>query len=366
MLIQGQLNELPVKTYRWLKVNELVLPEPLELAVKPYNGAYLTFTPHPGLTVQPMPEVPLKDRLGVDHAIYGVSSELVTLGETQHNAGVHVHVGKGVQCPEPIVAAYQGGRDNPVVDHNVIYAEEGSRVAVIFQYSGDGQAVHAGTLKIYARPYAEVTVFKVQHMSEGAYHFDSNIAFVSENARINLVHVELGAALAAVNYKAELQANGELTITGAYFGSGKQRLDLNYLAQHYGPHSRSSILVHGALKGEAKKIFRGTIDLKRGCQGAKGSELESVLLLDETVRSIAVPLLLAGEDDVEGEHAASAGQIDADKLHYLMTRGLSKEQATQLMVEAAFQPVLDRLPSEEWRGLVRRELEWRLNQCPSW
>ena len=127
MVITEQLNELPVKTYRWLKVNGLTLPEPLELTVQPYPKAYLTFTPMAGLTVQAMPEVHLKDRLGVDHAAYGVSPELVSLSETQHNAGVQVHAGRGVKCPDPIVVSYQCSSDSPVVvDHNVIYGEEGS------------------------------------------------------------------------------------------------------------------------------------------------------------------------------------------------------------------------------------------------
>ena len=90
-----------------------------------------------------------------------------------------------------------------------------------------------------------------------------------------------------------------------------------------------------------------------------------MLLLDETVRSIPGAAAPRRVNLMWKERPASTDQIDADKLHYLMARGLSKEQATQLMVEAAFQPVLDRLP-REWRGLVRRELEWRLNQCPSW
>ncbi len=361
MVISEQLNALPVKTYRWLKVNSLELPEPLEIDVQPYKKSWLTFSPQQGLTVQPMTQVHLRDRLGVDHADYGVSPELVALGETQHNAGVQIRTAPGTQCHAPIVMAYHCDQENPVVvDHNVIVAETGSSLTVILHYaSEDSSAVHSGTLKAYARPSARVTVIKLQHLSESSYHFDSNMAFVGEDAQVEFVHVELGSALAAVNYRARVEASGAIDIAGAYFGRGQQRLDLNYLVEHYGRESKSSILIHGALSGEAKKIFRGTIDFKRGASGAHGRELESVLLLDERARSIAVPLLLAGEDDVAGEHAASAGKMDAHKLHYLMTRGLSEAQAAQLLVEAAFHPVVDRLPSR-WQGLVGQELEWRL------
>jgi len=364
MVIKEQLNELPVKTYRWLKVNGLTLPEPLEIAYQPYKKDYLSFSPLPGLTVRPMPAVPLRDRMGTEYVPYGVSAELAALAEAQPNAGAQVHVAQGVKCPEPIVLSYCCDGENPVVmDHNVVFAEAGSRVTVIFQYSGgEAGAVHNGTLKVFAQPEAEVNIIKIQHMSDAVHHFDSTAAIVGEQARVNFVHVELGGKLAAMNYKAQLSSEAAVAITGAYFGGDTRRLDLNYLAEHYGEGSVSDITVHGDLAGEAKKIFRGTIDLKRGARRAKGSELESVLLLDDTVRSIAVPLLLAGEDDVEGAHAASAGKIDADKLHYLMSRGLREQQATQLLVEAAFQPALDQLPAA-WQALVKRELEWRLMQC---
>lgn len=363
MVVKEHLNALPVKTYRWLKVNELTLSEPLHIPLQPYNKDFLSFTQISGLDAQPILAVALKDRLGVDHSPYGVSGELVSLSETQPNAGVQVYAAPGVKSSEPIVARYQMDRDNPVVnDHNVVFADEGSSVTVVFYYSSIADnTVHNGTLKVYARPGAEVNIVKIQQMDHGAHHFDSTVTYVDQDAKVNFVHVELGAALTAVNYSGQIGDRAELNIHGAYFGDGTQQLDLNYLADHRGVGSISNIFVHGALKDRAKKIFRGTIDLKRGARQSKGSEIESVLLLDETVRSIAVPLLLAGEDDVEGEHAATSGKVDEEKIHYLMTRGLSRGQATQLLVEAAFQPVIDALPGKEWKSAVTADLERRLS-----
>lgn len=362
MLVKESLNALPVKTYRWLKVNELTLAEPLHIPLQPYGKDYLSFTPVSGLDVHPILGVALSERLGVDHSVYGVSGELVSLSETQPNAGVQVYAAPGVRSGEPILASYRMDADNLVViDHNVVYADEDSSITVILDYSSaGGQAVHNGTVKVYARPGAEVTIVKIQRMDCEAHHFDSTMAYVEDDARVNFIHVELGAALTAVNYSGQIGDRGELNIHGAYFGDGKQQFDLNYLADHRGVGSSSRILVHGALKDHAKKIFRGTIDLKRGARQAKGSEIESVLLLDETVRSIAVPLLLAGEDDVEGEHAATAGRVDDEKVHYLMSRGLSRGLATKLLVEAAFQPIIEALPGAEWQSAVIADLERRL------
>lgn len=362
MIVKENLNELPVKTYRWLKVNELVLSQPLAIELRPYEKDYLSFSPLPGLEVRLMPQTPLDERLGTGQRVYGVSRELVELAETTPNAGIQVRAARGVQSDDPVVVRYHLDAENPVViDHNVVYAEQGSRVTVIFDYlSDDCAALHNGTLQVYAESDAEVNIVRLQRMSVTSYHLDSVIAYAAEGAEVKFVHVDLGGALTALNYTAELKGKAEVSINGAYFGDGTRQLDLNYYADHEGVGSISSILVHGALKDQAKKVFRGTIDFKRGARQSKGSEVESVLLLNEGVRSIAVPLLLAGEDDVEGEHAASAGRVDGEKLHYLMSRGLSRDQATKLLVEAAFQPIIDELPGKEWQSLVRGELERRL------
>ena len=88
--------------------------------------------------------------------------------------------------------------------------------------------------------------------------------------------------------------------------------------------SFSDIHTLGALSDTSKKSFRGTLDFLRGAVASEGAEEDTCLLLDPTVKSISLPLLLCKEDNVVGNHAASAGQIDQNKLFYLMSRGLVK------------------------------------------
>ena len=94
----------------------------------------------------------------------------------------------------------------------------------------------------------------------------------------------------------------------------------------------------GVLTGNADKILRGTIDFRRGAKRGVGHESEDVLLFSPHARNRTAPLILCGEEEVEGQHAASIGRLDEAKLYYLRSRGLSEAQARRLMVDARFAP----------------------------
>ena len=118
--------------------------------------------------------------------------------------------------------------------------------------------------------------------------------------------------------------------------------------------------VRGALSGKCDKIFRGTLDFQRGSKGSVGRELEEVVILSEGTRNRSVPLMLSGEDDVDGHHAVSVGRLDEEKIFYLMSRGLDKAEAERLIVEAAFNPVVEKIADENLRDEIAAEIQRRL------
>ena len=146
-----------------------------------------------------------------------------------------------------------------------------------------------------------------------------------------------------------------------YLGKEENLIDLNYIAELIGEETETEIEVQGALKDKAKKHFKGTIDFKKGCQKAKGNENEFCMLLSNEARSIALPMLLCEEENVEGNHSTSAGKISNKELFYLMSRGLSKKEAMKLMVRARFNKILEEIKSEKLKEEILREINERLN-----
>lgn len=100
-------------------------------------------------------------------------------------------------------------------------------------------------------------------------------------------------------------------------------------------------------KRQCQKLFRGTIDFIAGCAGAKGAESEDMLLIDENVENQTIPLILCGEEDVEGSHGATIGRLDEQMLFYLGSRGFDQEEAKRLVARARIDALCALIPSEE-------------------
>ena len=118
--------------------------------------------------------------------------------------------------------------------------------------------------------------------------------------------------------------------------------------------------LHIRLEPGAEKIFRGTLDFLQGTKGSVGRENEEVLLLSEDVRNRSVPLMLSHEDEVDGHHAVSVGQMDEGKLFYLMSRGIPEDEARSMIVSGFANPVSKELPLEyavEMNNLIKLEMK---------
>lgn len=184
---------------------------------------------------------------------------------------------------------------------------------------------------------------------------------VGERARVEFVSADIGRG----NYSADVEIDlaGDDSVAdfeAVYFGDGDRRLDFNYVIRQRGKRTQATMNVRGALTAHCDKIFRGTLDFQRGAKGSTGRELEEVVILSPGTRNRSVPLMLAAEDDVDGHHAVSVGRLDEEKIFYLMSRGLDKSEAERLIVEAAFTPVVEKIPDENLRAELLENLQRRL------
>ncbi len=293
----------------------------------------------------------------------GLGNEFLEHIDNNYNSGFTLHVRRRDKIREPIRVEYIMNDENPtVVDKNIIKVDEDSEVTVIIDYKtiSDTKAFHNGITKVYAKENSIVNIIKIQRMNESSFNFDSNVAIVEGRGKVNWISVELGSSISGANYTTFLDGEAsEGYLSSIYFGDGNRKMDISYSMIHRGPRSISNIDTKGVLMNEARKVFRGNLDFKKGARRAKGNEEEYVILLDPKVKSDSIPGLFCEEDDVEGNHAASAGQLDKNKIFYLMSRGLSERDAKKLIVEASFRPIIDSIPSDELREEINLEVERR-------
>ena len=247
--------------------------------------------------------------------------------------GVGVHEAKA----EDTVLALDTGRQELVVP-----AGESRQLTVVYRQAGEGQV----QVKVEKGGFLKLTT--VQLLPVDAQGASSVQVELADTAELEAVAVEAGSAKSVAKMEVNLAGNeSKANVYVRYFGHGASQLNMNYVLVQQGRSTEANLHVYGALLGEANKIFRGTLDFRHGSKGSKGYEKEEVVVLSSKVRNRSVPLMLSAEDAVEGHHAVSIGKIDENKLFYLMSRGLDMQEARRLVVEAAFNPVLDRIEDKD-------------------
>lgn len=356
-IVLKNVNRLPAPTWKYLGVNG----ETLDIEL-----------PEPGGFKAAKPELPRGIKKTHESALVcaefksAASEELAAYTRVHANAGVQIRATKGEKVTEPIVARYVLGAENPaLVDNNVIFAEAHSEVTVVMIYDGadEGECFHSGLTRVIAENCALVKVVQIQTLNTNTEHFTDFSAVVANGARVELTRIELGGRNVYAGCHMKLEGDKSETRTDTfYFGDGERKLDFNYISRHLGKSTRSEMETSGALFGACRKTFRGTIDFVLGASDAKGAESESTLMFSENARNRTAPLILCGEESVEGSHAASIGRMDEAKLYYLRSRGLSELEAKRLMVTAQMETVMKNVPLPEECERLREKLGERINE----
>jgi hypothetical protein len=217
-------------------------------------------------------------------------------------------------------------------------------------------------VSVYAAAGSQLTYVQVHQLSSLSCAVSNLTIFAEAEAQVTVVQVVLGEGKAYIGAKVALQGDGSKIEFGSmHIVSGNGYTDLNYHMQHYGKETHSNLLVRCALLEKSSKLFRGTLDFNRGCSGSTGVEDEYTLMLSPGVRNRSVPLILCGEEAVQGEHAVSSGALEADALFYLTSRGIELDQAKKLLVEAQFEPIFSLIPDEQTVHTVKALLQERMD-----
>ena len=221
---------------------------------------------------------------------------------------------------------------------------------------------HNGIIRLFAKANSSIKLTVVNLLNEVSQNFLSIENNLQENANLDFCIVDFGGKNSITNYYTNLEGEASKNnLNAIYLGKDEQVFDLNYIGSLRGKKSVMNIEVQGALNGKSKKNFKGTLDFKRGAKKAKGDENEFCMLLSDTAKSLALPMLLCEEEDVEGNHSTAAGKLGGKELFYIMSRGFNKKEAMKLIVRAKFNKILDTISKEDLKNEILKEIDNRLN-----
>lgn len=255
--------------------------------------------------------------------------------------------------------------DNSTLVENIeIEANTKSKTTIYIKYMSDDKfkCYHNGILRVNAKPDSKTNIVIINMLNDYTTNLLSIENILEESSNVNYTIVDFGGKTSVTNYYSKVEGKGaKANINTIYLGKDDQVFDINYIAKLFGENTEVGLEVQGALKDEAKKNFKGTIDFKKGSKKAKGDENEFCMLLSDKAKSKALPMLLCTEEDVEGNHSSSAGKIEDDKLFYIMSRGISEKDAMKLIVKAKFNKILETIKDEELKQGIVEEIDKRLD-----
>lgn len=350
-----KINETPVRTSRNFNINNVKL-EDIQIPenLKEFKGTTI---------VQNNSNIKLSSNIEKYDITYGLGDFFTNQVLKKANKNINIEIDGSDEKNINIDNILSSDNLN-LIDNVKILANENSKATIVIKYKSDKniESFHNGIIKIIAKNNSNINIIIVNLLSETSNNFLSIDAELEESSKVKATIIDFGGKNSITNYYSNLIGDfSDNKLESIYLGKNNQLIDINYIAELRGKKSNIDINVQGALKDQAKKHFKGTIDFKKGCKKATGNENEECMLLSNKAKSIALPMLLCSEEDVEGNHSSSAGKVGEKELFYIMSRGFNFKEAMKLMVRAKFNKILENIKDENLKQEILDEINTKLD-----
>ncbi len=292
-------------------------------------------------------------------------NKFAALNTAVWSGGSFIYVPPGVHVDIPLQAYFRINTENMgQFERTLIIADEGSYVHYVEGctapiYKSD--SLHSAVVEIVVKKNARVRYTTIQNWSNNVYNLVTKRATCAEGATMEWIDGNIGSKV-TMKYPAVFllgeHARGE-TLSIAFAGEG-QHQDAGSKMVHAAPNTSSSIVSKSVARGGGRTSYRGLVQVMEGATGSKSSVVCDALLVDTISRSDTYPYVDIREDDVQMGHEATVSKVSEDQLFYLMSRGMSEEEAMAMIVRGFVEPIAKELPMEyalELNRLIELQME---------
>lgn len=284
------------------------------------------------------------------------------------SGGSFVYVPKGVHVRMPLQSYFRLNAPGAgQFEHTMIIVEKGAKVHFIEGCSAPKYNIanlHAGCVELFIGDDASLTYSTIENWSKNMYNLNTKRAIVGKNGTINWVTGSFGSHTSCLYPMSILQGEGaHCEFTGVTFAGKGQYLDTGSKVVHNAPNTTSNINSKSISKSGGVCIYRGSVVINPPADGAKANVSCESLMLDEQSQSDTIPAIVVKNDNIDLGHEASIGRISDEAIFYLMSRGLSEDEARAMLVRGFVEPVSKALPLEyavEMNNLINLELKGSL------
>ncbi len=292
-------------------------------------------------------------------------NKFAALNSAVWSGGSFIYVPPGVEVEMPLQAYFRINAENMgQFERTLIIADEGATVHYIEGCSAPvytTDSLHSAVVELVALPGGRITYTTIQNWSNNVFNLVTKRAAAYDEAHVEWIDGNIGSRL-TMKYPAVYlmgpKASGEV-LSVAYAGNG-QHQDAGAKMVHAAPETTSKIVSKSISKDGGRTTYRGLVRVEDGMSGCRSHVQCDALLLDQDSRSDTYPYQEIGSRDAEIGHEATVSKVADEQLFYLMSRGLSAEQAMGMVVNGFIEPVTRTLPMEyavEWSRLIELQME---------
>ena len=290
----------------------------------------------------------------------------VALNTAFLNEGAFVHLKKSMVIESPIHFIYVAtseAKERVIQPRNLIVAETNSQLSVIESYVSltDSAYFTNPVTEVIVADNAIVNHYKIQNESKSAFHTSLTQIVQKRSSVYRSFNYTFGGSIARNDLNAMLHGEGiDCTLNGLYLASGKQLIDNHSVIDHAKPHGNSHELYKGILDDQARAVFSGKIHVHPDAQKTDAIQSNQNLVLSEEATVDTKPQLEIYADDVRCTHGGTVGQMDNEGIFYLRARGIDKETARNIMIQAFAGEVALSIKNESVREYIDKLVQTRL------
>ncbi len=281
------------------------------------------------------------------------------------SGGSFVYVPEGVQVDIPLQSYFRLNAPGAgQFEHTLIIVEKGAKLHFIEGCSAPKYKVnnlHAGCVELFVKENASLRYSTIENWSRNMYNLNTKRAVVDKNGTIEWVSGSFGSKVSMLYPMSILRGEGARSeFTGITFAAKGQHLDTGTKVVHAAPHTTSTVNSKSISKDGGYAFYRGLLRVAKDAYGCKSTVSCESLMLDNISKSDTLPIIELNNDNIDIGHEAKIGRISDEAIFYLMSRGISEEEAKAMIVRGFVEPITKELPLEyavELNNLINIELE---------
>jgi len=297
-------------------------------------------------------------------AVKPTDGKFAALNAAMWDFGVFAYCPRGKVAELPLhVVVYNTGAGT-TVGHVLVVADEASQMTMQIDYASadaEAQSAYIGATELVVGDGANLRYVSLQDWNRTTYEFSHQRGVIGRDANLDWVSGTMGTRLTKAFIEVDINGLGTTArVSGFFFADKNQFFDLDTQQNHNAPLTTSDLLFKGAARDNSRTLWQGMIKSLPQMQKIDGYQVCRNLVLDDDARMDGIPGLEIEADDVACSHAATFGTLEEIPIHYLMSRGIPRNQAQLMVIDGFFDELLQRIPFERVRDRLLAAIEEKI------